>query len=403
MAAKPYLTSATLIDAVKRDISVPLTQNTYSDEDILEFANEEMRLGQVPSIIEHHEEFFVFRKVVPLVANQTRYDIPRRAIGMKLRDLKYVDTQGNEYNMTDVGLSNSDYYQGGSQGTFDYPKFFYIEGDEIVLVPNVSGAPTGSLLMKFYLRPNALVLNERAGICTNFVKQITVTNASVVAGDTITIGSYTLTAGTDFAIGVTGTATAANISAAIGVVDDQDIESTSASNVVSVLVQDRNLDFDTSNSTGFAISSNLGIQVESMPENFEDGMYVDFLQTEGGHKTYDYDVRVPRNGVSSDTVFFSDSEIPAKFVVGDYICEAGECIIPQIPSDLHTLLARRTSSRILSGLGDNEAAAGKMTTVQMLEAKQATIIDNRVESSPKKIFNRNSLLRLGKRGRNRRF
>lgn len=399
MAGKrPYYTSEELIRAVKNDIAVPLTQNTYTEDDILDFANQELFLGQVPSILEYHEEYLVYSLLVPMVDNQTKYDIPDRAIGMKLRDIKYVDDQGNEFEMTNIGTSNSDYYQGGTT-TFNTPRFFYVEGDEIVLVPKVQGTVTGSLMMKYYLRPNSLVLDERAGICTNLVKQITVVNASVVSGNTITIGDYTLTAGTDFTIGASSTATAANISSAIGALDDQDITATSAQAVVSVLIQDRNLSFATSNSAGFQISSNLGIQVESMPENFVDGMYVDFLQTEGGHKTYSYDVRVQRSGVSSDTVFFPDSDVPAKFEVGDYICEAGECIIPQIPSDLHTLLAQRTSSRILSALGDAEGAAGKMSKVQMLEGKQATLIDNRTEGSPRKLFNRHSLLRSAKRRR----
>lgn len=401
MSKKPYLTSSELIRAVKNDIAIPLTQNTYTDEDLLDFASQELFLGQVPAILEHHEEYFVYRKLVPLETNVSKYDIPDRAIGMKLRDIKYIDVQGNEFDMTDIGLSNSDYFQ-HTNGS-DNPRYFYVENDEITLVPAVTGNITGSLLMKYYLRPNSLVVNERAGICTNLVKQIQIVNASVGSGDTITIGDYILTAGTDFAIGVSNTATATNISTAINELDDEDISATSVDDTVSVLFQDRTLDFDTDNTAAFIISSRLGVQVEEMPENFTDGMYIDFLQTAGGHKTFSYDIKVPRTGVSSDTVFFNDSDVPEKFEVGDYICEAGECIIPQIPSDLHMLLAQRTSARILSALGDTEGAMGKMSNVQMLEGKQATIVDNRVESSPKKIFNRYSLLRQGKRGRNRRF
>jgi hypothetical protein len=399
---KPYYTSDDLVDAVKRDQSFPLTQVTYSEDDILEFANEELFLEQVPSVMEHHEEYFVFSIDVPLEENESRYDIPSRAIGMKLRDLFYVDDQDNLYPMSNIGAGNQDFYQ-MNNSNYTNPQYYFIEGNEIVLVPKMGGDVAGSLRMKFYLRPNSLVLNERAGICENFVKQITVVNASVTSGDTITLGDYTLTAGTDFAIGVSGTATATNISTAINNLDDQDITATSADDVVSVLFQDRNLDIAVSDSAAFTISDDLGIQVEEMPENFADGMYVDFLQTEGGHKTYDYNIRVPRNGVSSDTVFFNEDDVPEKFVVGDYICEAGECIIPQIPSDLHMLLVQRTSARILEAQGDTEGASRKTAKVQALEGKQATIIDNRTEGSPKKVFNRYSLLRAGKRGRNRRF
>ena len=56
MSKKPYYTSNALIEAVKRNISFPISQVTFSEEDILTFADEEMFLEQVPSILQFHEE-----------------------------------------------------------------------------------------------------------------------------------------------------------------------------------------------------------------------------------------------------------------------------------------------------------------------------------------------------------
>ena len=93
--AKPYYTTDTLIDSVKRRISYPLSQNTFQYSDIVSFLNEELQLSAVPAVKMEHEEYFVFKKTVPLVNGISRYEIPDRAIGMALRDVKFSDSEGN--------------------------------------------------------------------------------------------------------------------------------------------------------------------------------------------------------------------------------------------------------------------------------------------------------------------
>lgn len=390
MSKKPWFTSTDLIEKIKIGISVPIVQNTFDDDDLLNFATAELLLGQVPSVIEYHQEYFVFNEIIPLVANQNNYSIPKRAIGMKLRDLFYIDEQNNLNEMTNVGLGNADFY--GSNTGNQIPRNYYLEGDDIILLPKV-GEVTGSLLAKYYLRPNSLVTNDRAGICLNFVKEVTV--GTLVAGDTITIGSTSFIADTDFAIGVTSTASATNLSSAINTANLEDITASSTTNTVNInyAIQSTTIVSDNSN---IVVASRSGVAVDTMPDNFVDSMLIDFLQTEGGHKTYAFDIKVPRNGISGNVAFFNAGDIPTKFIVGDYICEQYECIIPQIPSDLHNLLAERTCARILESLGDYEGATKQDAKVANLEAKQGTLISNRVEGSVRKVFNRHSLLRSGK-------
>lgn len=395
MSRKPYMTSTELINAVKRKIAMPITQVTFSNDDILQFANEEMFLSQVPSVLQYHQEYYVADKFEPLVDNVSVYDIPSRAIGMKLRDLFYVDTNNNYLEMVNVGPSNSDIFRSNNSGST--PRNFHVQGNSIVLLPDVKSGATGSLLMKYYLRPNSLVENDRAAICTSFAKIVTIDNTTLTDGDTISIGSQTLTVGTDFEIGATNTGTAANLTTAVNTLSG--ITSTSTSSDVTILFRTLSTSFTTSNSAAFIIDEEVGIRADSIPENFIDGMKIDFLQTSGGHNTLAFDVTAGTGSVTSDTVYFHIDEIPSKFVVGDYLCEQHECIIPQIPSDLHTLLAERTCMRILEALGDTQGAQTQMTKVGDLEARQAVIIDNRTEGAPRKIFNRHSLLRSAKRRR----
>lgn len=392
----PWYTSDDLIEAVKRKSSFPLVQQTFTENDILEFASEELFLSQVPGILIHHEEYFVHSQEIPLETNVSRYDLPNRAIGMKLRDLFYQDTNGVLQQMANIGLGNSDAYSNGSQ----QPRFFYIEGDDIVLVPEVRGKPPGKLVAKYYMRPNSLVRNERAAICTGFVKNITIVNTSIVAGQKLTIGETTLTAGTDFDIGVSSLATATNLSNRIALIPN--FQSTIESSVILVTFKNNNTKF-ISSSVGIQVSPLKAVKTSVVPEHFDEGMKIDFLQTGGGHKTHGFDIPVAPNGVGIDSVYFNDSDIPAKFQVGDYICEQNECIIPQIPSDLHTLLAERTCSRILESQGDVQGAQSNNARIADLEQRQSVIIDRRVDGAPRKVVNRNSFLRTGKTGRRRRF
>jgi hypothetical protein len=192
MAKRPHYTSNELIEAVKRKISMPITQVTFSNDEILNFANEELFLAQVPSIMQYHEEYLVYRHNVPLVSQIQKYDIPDRAIGMKLRDLFFKDDNGNLYEMTNTGASNQDYFQQNSFGV-NIPRYFFVENNSIVLSTDVTNSAPGSLEMIYYLRPNSLVENERAAICINFTKIITINSASLSedAGDTFNFDSIT--------------------------------------------------------------------------------------------------------------------------------------------------------------------------------------------------------------------
>jgi hypothetical protein len=123
---------------------------------------------------------------------------------------------------------------------------------------------------------------------------------------------------------------------------------------------------------------------------------VDFLKKKGGHRTYTFDIKLGRNVVSSNIIKFPIANIPEDFEIEDYICSQFECIIPQIPSDLHSLLAERTVARILEAQGDMQGLQAANAKIGDMESRQATMMQNRAEGSPRKVFNRNSLLRYGK-------
>lgn len=404
MAKKIWLDSDALVRDVKRNIAVPIAQEAYSDDDILEFANDELYSTQVPSIMEYHEEFFVNRKTVALEEDVTRYPIPDRAIGMKLRDLFFQDDNENLIPMVRINPDDQDIYLNNNGNGISNNYTYFIEGNDVVLTCSDLPTPTGSLVFTFFLRPNKLVLNESAAVVEAFMKEITVDNSALVAGDTVSINGVAFVArasgagAQEFNIGASSILTATNLAASITTE-----ASASASNgvpataVVTVTYYNRDWEFVASNSASLIVSDELILKCEDdIPSGIAVGDQVDFLQTKPGHKTYSYDVEVPTGAIDEDKIAFDDADVPDDFIVGDYLCRQYECIIPQIPPDLHPLLVDRTCARILAAQGDMEMLQQVNQGIDKLEKRQGDIIDNRVVGSPMKVINRNSTLRSGK-------
>lgn len=433
MATTPWYTSDKLIEAVKRKILFPISQNTFTEDDILAFANEEMFISQVPAVMQYHEEYFVYRVQVPLVTNISRYPIPDRSIGMKMRDLMWSDASGNYFEMTRISSDDKAFFQrniGANQAIHK----FYLENNDILLTPSVVGDPSGKLNFFIFLRPNQLVRDSRARLFTGFTQDITLAS-NPLAGDKLVFSLnnqsntptiYTFEAGVDFAIGGTAAATAANLQAAINAASIPNTTAIVSSTTVVITYKDITASFTSDPSTlvdPFSVESLIGFKINTTYEGlFGVGDQVDFLQTKPGHRTYAYDIVVKAVGSrvegSTDVHYFKVTKTDlytyysngynfapaiANIQIGDYACVANECIIPQIPPDLHNTLAERTAARILAAIGDTEGLQASNAKLQEIETRQGTILDDRVEGTPQKITARHSLLRYGKMGTRKRM
>lgn len=408
--ATPWMTSDDLVEAVKRKILIPISQNTFSSDDILKFLNEEMMISQVPSVLSFHEEYYVVTKEVTLVSNQKSYPIPDRAIGMRLRDIFYKDDAGNLGEMTRISPEERAFFE-KNLGTSQPVTKFYLENNSVVLLPTVSQVPTGSLVFHYFIRPNQLVATTRAATITFFNENITVNNASLVAGNTITIKSIVFTAVSgapstnEFQIGASSIATATNLAVAINTngvcIADNGSPSTNTVKLKFTSLSDSKT-VAVSNSSGLAVQAGQAIEFSSIPTVFTNGALVDFLQTKPGHKIRDFDIQIPTNGISGTQINFAADTVPTDLVVGDYICLENECIIPFLPTDLHNGLAEKACSRILAAIGDQAGLQIVNTKLQEIEQRTGSLLDNRVEGAPQKIANHHSLLGYGAMGPKRR-
>lgn len=410
--ANPWLTSSSIIEAVKRRISFPVYQSTFTDDDILQFANDVMKEEILPNILQYHEEYFVVESSVELKSNQSKYPIPNRAVGMKLRDIIFGDGNvtpslpyGNTFETTRVNADDKVWFEGSGLGN-GIPYRLYLQGNDVVITPSVDANPTGLLVFYWFMRPNQLVEESRAFIISSFSKTIVVDNASLTAGDTVTLGvenngvitETVFTAGTSFTIGATSSASATNLAAAINTANLGFTASNGipATNTVTITYSNRNNTVSSSDMAALAVQVTLGLVSSSpVPSNITVGSYVDLLQTLPGHKIINYDVLVPASGASGNTISLDEDDVPTNIIVGDYVASRNECIIPQIPPELQSNLVQRVCSRILEAIGDKEGMAVSDAKVEKLDKTEATLIDDRVDGSPQKILARHSLLRYG--------
>lgn len=445
---KPYFTSDDLIEFVRLSMAFPIDQSTFTYNQMLKFANQELQNSAVPSMMETHEEYFVFKVPVPLIQNISIYPIPNRALGMVLRDLKYSDNRGNFFDMSRIAPEDKAFFQNNT-GVNQVVSHYYVEGNNIVLTPQTMTSPTGFLNFFFLLRPNFLVRNDRACVIQNFVKDITISDyTQIQAGDTITIvtdvqtpspviRTFTAVIGPpvnpgDFTIGSSNVTTANSLYSAM-------FFSGLIVNIVTNTVTMTYTGISTTFQTAQVVTNNIltgiididvadiFIKFDQLPGSYTEpdtqvtdtlysnGCLVDFLQTLPGHKTYTYDITLKtilpnsigrfaatdfqtyQNNSSGGTLTY----LP--IIVGDYICLQNECIIPGIPPELHSALAERTNSRILMAIGDREGYQASQAKVAEMDRNQTTMIGSRVESSVPKVFNRNNLLRIGKRTVRRRY
>lgn len=305
-----YFTTSTLIADVVRRALIPTGQQTFQNADFIAFANEEMSMGCIPHVISHHEEYFVYTQFVPLNPNQSRYQIPTRAIGTKLRNVSYQDLSGNIFDMSRVKVDDLPSYQNNViQNSFT---LFYIEGNYLSLIPVVGANPVGYLRFSYYLRPNELVLENEVAMVTNI----------------------------DF-----------------------------VNNIVTV---------------------------NAIPTTFSLSTPLDIVQTENPFGTLRMDVIPTGINTVTNAITFAQYAIPPNLVIGDHIALAQQTIVPQIPSDLHSMLSQRVAARCLEALGDAQGLQLANAKLTEMEQKTSELIENRVEGTALKVVNKHSSLKRKK-------
>lgn len=135
------------------------------------------------------------------------------------------------------------------------------------------------------------------------------------------------------------------------------------------------------------------ITLESFPSALANSPDIDFVKYQSPNIILDFDKTPTAVDSNTRTITFSTTDIPSNLQVGDYINVAQETIVPQLPVELHAILAQRVAVAALEALGDQEGLASAQRRLDMMEQSSNDIIDNRVEGAPEKISNRHGTLR----------
>jgi len=151
-------TTDDLLNKIKRRAFIPTAQSTFTDEELLSIATEELHSVVVPSIIKTREDYFVYKDSSSTLTGTSNpsFNIPHRAVGLQLREVS-ITSGGTERNIPRLDIEDRVLQNGGgSVYGFD------ITGNQI----NLWGGNTGSLNLYYYLRPGELVKSSQARAIT---------------------------------------------------------------------------------------------------------------------------------------------------------------------------------------------------------------------------------------------
>jgi hypothetical protein len=313
-ASKSAQTTNKILKSIKMRCLIPESQITFSDTDLIDFMNEEMLIGLVPVILQMKDNYLIYSEQVPMENGKMNYSIPERALGSKLNEVSYWDGT-NEFEMTQVNLDEK-YIGIGLSRQFGFMRQFYVKGSDIIPYPEIKPSDTvvGSLVMYYYMRPNALVKDSEVGIISAIDR-------------------------------VNGT-----------------------------------------------------ITLNSVPSAFTVDSQYDFIRIRSPHTIIKIDVSITDVNKSTKTITLANaSDIPKDLIVGDSFSMAGESCVPNVPTELHSVLAQRVACRLLEAMGDTANLQNANAKLQEMEQKMGILLDSRVESAVHKIVNRGVLRNI--RGR----
>lgn len=160
--ARSFYTNDNLLESVKIRMMVPISQVNFSDSDILLLASEEQELELTPDVMRAREEFYVYVENQPInnSSGQSRYPIPYRAIGGKVRAVFLTSGSGNtkvRYQVARVDVENITAYDNNYIGYQGSP-LYYVENNDLVFLSIAnSGFSADAVEIHFYMRPNELV------------------------------------------------------------------------------------------------------------------------------------------------------------------------------------------------------------------------------------------------------
>lgn len=162
-----FLNTEDLVASAKRSEFFPISQSTFTDpDDLIAFGNEELQTKLVPMILSEREDYFLTYLDTVLVDKVNHYAMPERAIGNALKDVFYLPNSATpdvRYTLPKSQVHDAHAWS----TTATTPAGFFLQGDEVVLIPTPGSLSGTERLRQYYLmRPNRLVPTSYCGKIT---------------------------------------------------------------------------------------------------------------------------------------------------------------------------------------------------------------------------------------------
>jgi len=159
-----YTTRSLLASVKVRSMNAD-NQNTFTDDDMIRIASEELQAVLIPFIESVKGEYWVQIYDVPFIQGQMYYTLPERATGTKLRDICLLDMQGNEILLNYINIEDMK----SSWAYAPYQFGFYPQDNQarLVLGNLLGSANYQSVRMRYFRRPNTLINTDQAGQVLN--------------------------------------------------------------------------------------------------------------------------------------------------------------------------------------------------------------------------------------------
>lgn len=161
-----FYTTDDLIDAIKRNISIPTAQRKFSTGDFITFLNEEFELRIKTVLLDMKEDYYIEEYTIPLVASTSEYPLPTTAIGWKVDSIGYLDANENYDKLPRISRSQRDRYP-ASASRSNKPQAYYIEDNNIMTVPDMGSSVSGYILVDFVRISNALVQVDECSLISS--------------------------------------------------------------------------------------------------------------------------------------------------------------------------------------------------------------------------------------------
>lgn len=131
------------------------------------------------------------------------------------------------------------------------------------------------------------------------------------------------------------------------------------------------------------------VTVQTLPSNITLQTPIDFVKAQPGFNCTAIDQTI--TGIASNVLSFS--ALPSTLALGDYVCQANQSCVVQVPVELQPLLFQYVVVRVLAAQGDQTNLKAAVAELESLEKSAGLLLAPRVSGKVKRVVNARSINR----------